>query len=34
MKQKMVNISREIAGIFIMFSVTAAIIILEASVWV
>lgn len=34
MKQKIVTISREIAGIFIMFSVTAGIIILEASVWV
>jgi hypothetical protein len=34
MKQKIVNISREIAGIFIMFAFTVAIILLEATVWV
>ncbi|MFT6927923.1 MAG: hypothetical protein ACJAZP_003570 [Psychromonas sp.] len=33
MKQKIVNISREIAGIFIMFAVTVAIVLLQASVW-
>lgn len=33
MKQKMVNISREIAGIFIAFAATAAIVLLQASVW-
>jgi len=33
MKQKIVNISRDIAGIFIMFAVTAGIVLLQASVW-
>jgi len=33
MKRKIVNISREIAEVFTMLAVTAAIVLLQASVW-
>ncbi|MFQ3175822.1 MAG: hypothetical protein ACJAYB_000178 [Psychromonas sp.] len=33
MKQKIVNISREIFELFIMFAATAAIVLIQTSIW-